>query len=108
MTEFDLKKYNVFKGKLLSLTKKIDIKTNCLSNNNSETESLYFLFNIKDDPYEKNNLAFKYPCKLKELELKLEEYKHDSVVPLISKPSNFVSESNPSKFGDKWSPGWCP
>jgi hypothetical protein len=106
LTEFDLKKYNVYKGKLLSLTKNIDIKTNCLSNNNSETESLYFLFNIKDDPYEKNNLAFKYPCKLKELELKLEEYKHDSVVPLVTEPANFDKKSNPNA-NDQWAPGWC-
>jgi len=38
----------------------------------------------------------------------MKEYKLDSVEPLVLKPANFMPKSNPSLFGDKWSPGWCP
>jgi hypothetical protein len=41
-----LKKYNVYRGISLSLTKDIDIESNCIDDDSIE-ESLYFLFNIK-------------------------------------------------------------
>jgi hypothetical protein len=62
---------------------------------------------LLDDPFEKNNLASVYPCKLKELEIKIEEYKKEMVPSLILEPPNFSSNSNPEFFGDKWLPGWC-
>ena len=118
---------------LLSLTNDLDYDLNCLSKKN-DSAAYYFLFNIKgivfiwyikfiwlklnfksfnfkfgfsDDPFENNNIASVYPCKLKELEIRLEEYKKEMVPPLILEPPNFSSNSNPEVFGDKWLPGWC-
>ncbi len=62
---------------------------------------------LKDDPNERNNLALKFPCKLKELELEIENYKLKSVPPLVKNPFQFSVNSDPAKFGDKWQPGWC-
>jgi len=38
----------------------------------------YELFNLKDDPYEKNNLAEKYPEKVEELNKRLNKYKNEA------------------------------
>lgn len=66
-----------------------------------------YLFNIKDDPLEKNNLAQKYPDMVNQLETKLEEYKKASAFP--QNPPTLFPDNNadPAKWGDKWSPGWC-
>jgi len=39
------------------------------------------LFNIADDPYEKNNLVAKYPDKVKELMARLDDYAERAVIP---------------------------
>lgn len=62
---------------------------------------------ILDDPTETTNLASSDPCKVKELELKLEEYKKNTVPPLVTNPPFFDSGSDPANFNDSWMPGWC-
>ncbi len=64
-----------------------------------------YLFNIKDDPFEKVNLADKHPVLVKILTAKIEEYKRTTVrKPLRGR---IVLRSNPKNWGDKWAPGWC-
>jgi hypothetical protein len=36
----------------------------------------------------------------------MEEYKLDSVEPLVTDPAYFDKRSNPNTV-DQWSPGWC-
>jgi hypothetical protein len=66
-----------------------------------------YLFNIKEDPFERNNLATQYPNIVQQLEAKLDEYKKSVVEPL--NPPYLLPDRNsaPSHWGDKWSPGWC-
>ena len=59
-----------------------------------------------DDQYERKNLALKIPCKLKELELEVENYKLKSVPPLVKNPFHNTVNSDPAQFGDKWQSGW--
>lgn len=57
------------------------------------------LFNLKDDPYEKVNLAQKSPEKLKELQAALATYAKQAVAPKSKpKPKNFVT---PRVWGEK-------
>jgi hypothetical protein len=63
-------------------------------------------FNL-DDPLEKNNLARLFPCKIRDMELQIEEYKRNSVPPFVTEPPFYDPKSNPARFGDKWLPGWC-
>lgn len=57
------------------------------------------LFNLKDDPYEKTNLAEKNPEKLKELKDVLVGYAKQAVAPKSKpKPADFVS---PKVWGEK-------
>ena len=62
-----------------------------------------------DDPLEKTNLAKLNACKVRDLELKLDEYKTFSAKPLVKEPTDQYrnTNANPQKWGDKWSPGWC-
>ena len=46
-------------------------------------EKVFELFNISEDPYEKNNLADKYPQKFRELKHRLEQYAAEAVTPNI-------------------------
>jgi len=46
-------------------------------------KKVFELFNIADDPYEKNNLAEKYPQKFQELKHRLEQYAKEAVKPNI-------------------------
>jgi hypothetical protein len=54
-------------------------------------------------------LAAQFPCKLFELEIKLNEYRKITVEPLVKEPTTeqFDPKGFPYNFGDKWSPGWC-
>nr|XP_006825164.1 PREDICTED: arylsulfatase B-like [Saccoglossus kowalevskii] len=63
-----------------------------------------YLFNIIDDPEERNNLAEVYPNKVEELRHRLDEYRENLVPPVdrIIDPAG-----NPVNFGGVWSPGWC-
>jgi arylsulfatase A-like enzyme len=57
------------------------------------------LINLKDDPYEKTNLAGQYPERVKELRAKLDEYAKQAVPPKARpKPKDFVS---PKVWGEK-------
>jgi arylsulfatase A-like enzyme len=57
------------------------------------------LFNLKDDPYEKTNLAEKHPEKLKELKEVLAGFAKQAVPPKAKpKPADFVS---PKVWGEK-------
>lgn len=57
------------------------------------------LFNLKDDPYEKTNLAAKEPTKLKELQDRLAEFARQAVPPKARpKPRDFVV---PKVWGEK-------
>jgi arylsulfatase A-like enzyme len=57
------------------------------------------LFNLKDDPYEKTNLAEKNPDRLKELRGKLAAFAKQAVPPKAKpKPADFVS---PKVWGEK-------
>ncbi|GFN76975.1 arylsulfatase b [Plakobranchus ocellatus] len=65
----------------------------------------YYLFNLKDDPEERNNLYDSHPDIVKQLQDRLDAHKKNYVHP------NFpltVSESDPSHWEGNWSPGWCP
>ena len=57
------------------------------------------LFNLKDDPYEKTNLAEKQPEKVKELQGKLAAFAKQAVPPKAKpKPKDFVT---PKVWGEK-------
>ncbi len=57
------------------------------------------LFNLKDDPYEKTNLAEKHADKVKELKDKLAGFAKEAVAPKVKpKPADFVS---PKVWGEK-------
>ena len=103
MTEFDLQKYHEHHGINISISHD---SLNCVDEKRPAVYT-YFLFNIKDDPLEKENLAGKLPCLVRDLESKINGYKKKSMTPVITKPPFFDPKSNPAKFGDKWLPGWC-
>ncbi|KAK7486354.1 hypothetical protein BaRGS_00022402 [Batillaria attramentaria] len=64
----------------------------------------YQLFNIKDDPTERNDVKEKYPDVLAKMKARLEELWKGEI------PANFPKgdpASNPKNFNGAWSPGWC-
>jgi len=46
LTEYNLEKYKIFNGELISLTDGIDLGSNCLSRDTSKND-YYFLFNLQ-------------------------------------------------------------
>ncbi|MCP4609637.1 MAG: sulfatase-like hydrolase/transferase [Planctomycetes bacterium] len=62
------------------------------NNTSSVDEKVFELFNIAEDPYEKNNLADKYPQKLDELKRRLEHYANEAV------PANIPPNKMPKDF----------
>jgi len=54
------------------------------------------LFNLAQDPYEKNNIADQHPEKVKELSARLETYAKEAVPPII-KPGQETSRTSPTK-----------
>ncbi|KAG7170719.1 arylsulfatase I-like [Homarus americanus] len=69
----------------------------------NETETSY-LFNIKDDPSEANNLVEEDPVRAFELEaLLLAEL--TGLVPVDQPDTD--PDSDPSNYGGVWTPGWC-
>ena len=62
------------------------------------------LFNIVDDPEERNDLKDEQPELLERMRLKAREF-YGSMVERDYPP--FSKKSNPRNFGGVWSPGWC-
>ena len=65
------------------------------------TPSLTWLFNIKTDPNERNNIADQYPDKVKELKERIEHY-NATHVQQLDPPLDPMS--NPDNFGGVWTP----
>ncbi|KAH9499684.1 hypothetical protein Btru_074431 [Bulinus truncatus] len=63
-----------------------------------------YLFNVKDDPTEHNNLYDQLPDVVKQLQDRLNEYKKKYVPPNFPLPT---PKADPKNFGGAWSPGWC-
>ncbi|XP_077980385.1 arylsulfatase B-like [Glandiceps talaboti] len=63
------------------------------------------LFNLKDDPEERHDLAEKYPQKVEELRQRLKEHEK-GLMPAINPPPDFKG-CNPDNYGGVWTPGWC-
>ncbi|XP_077983191.1 arylsulfatase B-like, partial [Glandiceps talaboti] len=61
------------------------------------------LYNLKDDPYEHNNVADQYPDVVADIREALKQYE--------DKAWTFWPEedtaADPANFGNFWSPGWC-
>ena len=63
-----------------------------------------YLYNLKVDPYEYNNIADENHDIVEEMKMKLEEYRLSMIPPHIA---DETKEGNPSNFNGVWSPGWC-
>merc|ERR1711962_220103 len=63
-----------------------------------------FLFNLKDDPYEQNNLAENIPDLVEHM-ISLLQDELGSLVPADNPPVS--PEGDPDNFGGFWSSGWC-
>ncbi|CAC5379758.1 ARSB [Mytilus coruscus] len=64
----------------------------------------YQLYNLRDDPNERNNLHTKEHSMLKKMKERLNEYRKYIVPPVTEKPD---PASNPNKYNGYWTPGWC-
>ncbi|GAB6019685.1 Arylsulfatase, variant 2 [Chamberlinius hualienensis] len=64
----------------------------------------FYLFNLKDDPTERHNLAKKLPKKVKQMWAILAEYVAQAVVPFRPPQDPYGS---PIYWGGVYSPGWC-
>ncbi|XP_078610511.1 arylsulfatase B-like [Branchiostoma floridae x Branchiostoma japonicum] len=71
---------------------------------NGRPEVGTWLFDLKADPTETNNLATTMPTKLGEMRERLEDYK-TTMVPAINPPRD--RNSLPIYWEWAWSPGWC-
>jgi len=67
-------------------------------------EDEIYLFNLKEDPYEHNNLAADNPDLVEELKARLAEYEATMIPP---DTADEIAEGNPSNFGGAWATGWC-
>jgi len=67
-------------------------------------EEEIYLFNLKDDPNEYNNLATANPDLVEELKAKLAEYEATMIPP---DTTSEIVDGNPANFGGVWSTGWC-
>ena len=65
------------------------------------TPSLTWLFNLADDPNERNNVADKYPDMVMQLKERIEYY-NSTHIPQIHLPID--PRSNPDNFGGVWTP----
>ena len=64
------------------------------------------LFNMKDDPEERTNLADSMPDKVAELKERLAFWQAQEISPDFSS-ENEVPEGAAANFGGIWTPGWC-
>ncbi|XP_070562646.1 arylsulfatase B-like [Ptychodera flava] len=74
-----------------------------LSTTTPPTDVVY-LFNIQDDPEERNNTADLYPEIVDKLQQRLDEHRK-GIVPIIDTTRDLAG--HPRRFGGEWSPGWC-
>ncbi|XP_077995138.1 arylsulfatase B-like isoform X2 [Glandiceps talaboti] len=65
-----------------------------------------YLFNLKADPTERNNLAGDRPAKVREMKERLEQFK-EKLVPAFDPNAGIPDLANPANFGGAWSTGWC-
>ena len=65
------------------------------------TPSLTWLFNLADDPNERNNVANRYPEKVNQLKERIEYY-NSTHIPQINIPSD--PKCDPANFGGIWTP----
>ena len=68
------------------------------------TEVQTRLFNLTEDPFEKNNLAQDMPKMVQVLSNRLEKY-FASMIPPDNAPE--IIDGNPNRNGGFLSPGWC-
>lgn len=62
------------------------------------------LYNLKNDPTERNDLSDKFPKIVSRLNARLEHYRKSLVPPKRKIPD---PRSDPRLYGGYWSPGWC-
>ncbi|XP_046355962.1 arylsulfatase B-like [Haliotis rufescens] len=70
-----------------------------------DSANQYQLFNLKDDPNERNDLSNSRPDMVKKLAARLAWYEKQAVPPNFPETPNDLS--NPALYGNVWSPGWC-
>ena len=66
-----------------------------------------FLFNITDDPLERNNLAEIRKDVVQKMIEKLNALKKNAVYPLNPPTLLPDPKASPKNWHDTWSPGWC-
>ncbi|CAG5119578.1 unnamed protein product [Candidula unifasciata] len=64
----------------------------------------FYLFNLKDDPTEHNNIYDSHPDIVSNLTARLQAHMSRYVPPNYPPPD---PASDPAKWGGAWSPGWC-
>ncbi|XP_041378156.1 arylsulfatase B-like [Gigantopelta aegis] len=80
------------------------VDTPLMSNVWRANDTRVWLFNVKDDPTERVNLADKMPGVVSKMKSRLAFYRKKMV------PANFPPldpKANPKRFGGVWTPGWC-
>ena len=65
------------------------------------TPSLTWLFNIRKDPNERNNVAEKYPMRVRNLQRRIERY-NATHIKQFDPPLD--PNSNPANFNGVWTP----
>ena len=71
----------------------------------NKRDNIYFLYNLKDDPYEKKNLSETHPLIVKELQKKLDSYRLEMSAPLWPHVMeyNYIDEDN-KELKENWYP----
>ena len=64
----------------------------------------YYLFNIREDPYECKNIAEDNLDIVEDMRARYEEYEASMIPP---DNADQTGQGNPSHFGGVWSTGWC-
>ncbi|CAL1548721.1 unnamed protein product [Lymnaea stagnalis] len=67
-------------------------------------KDLVFLYNLTDDPTERNNLANEQP---EILQVMLEHYQRHKATKVTPFPQTRYSRADPVHYNGFWSPGWC-
>lgn len=67
-------------------------------------KSVILLYNLKDDPAERNNLADQQP---EVLRVMLQHYQRHNATKVTPFPKTRYSRADPVHYNGFWSPGWC-